>query len=267
MSMIIGIDHLVIACMDPDVAADDLERTVGLAPAAGGRHDALGTHNRLVWFGDSYLELVGVFDRNLAARSWVGAASLRAIDGGGGLATWAVATDAIDQDVAGLNARGANLSVPIDGERRRPDGAVVRWRLAAPQELEPATLPFLIEHDPTAAEWTAAERGVRAAQAHPLGAPVRLETLELEVRDIAQTSNALLRTVAIGPFSPSVSGGRTRDAPVGQQKIRLRAAMGLVTSAIWSVATIHLRALPTASTATPAESSTVELLGCRFIIA
>jgi hypothetical protein len=265
--MIISIDHLVIACVDPDVAADDLERAVGLAPVAGGRHEALGTYNRLVWFGDSYLELVGIFDRNLAARSWVGAASLSAIDGGGGLATWAVATDAIDQDVARLNAQGANLSVPIDGERRRPDGAFVRWRLAAPRAVEPATLPFLIEHDPTAAEWTAPERVVRAAQHHPLGAPVRLEVLELEVRDVARTGNEFFRTVAIGPFRPSVPGGRTREAPVGEQTIRLSAATRRFASAMWPMATIHLRVLPTASTALPPETRAVELLGCRFVIA
>ncbi len=265
--MLTRIDHLVIACADPDAAAADLERTVGLAPGGGGRHDALGTYNRLVWLGDSYLELIGVFDRDLAARSWIGAPSLRALDGGGGLATWAVATDAIDEDVARLNARGANLAAPIDGERRRPDGAVVRWRLAAPRELGPATPPFLIEHDPTAAEWTAPERAARAAQTHPLGASVRLETLELEVPDIARASGALLRTVGIGPFRPSLSGRRTRDAPIGRQTVRLRAAMGLITVATWPVATIHLRAVPVDFTATPVEPRTVEFLGCRFIVA
>ncbi len=177
------------------------------------------------------------------------------------LATWAVATDAIDEDVARLNARGANLAAPIDGERRRPDGAVVRWRLAAPRELGPATPPFLIEHDPTAAEWTAPERAARATQTHPLGASVRLETLELDVPDIARTSGALFRTVGIGPFRPSLSGRRTRDAPIGQQTVRLRAAMGLVTVATWPVATIHLRAVPVDFTATPVEPRTVELWG------
>ena len=228
---------------------------------------APGTYNRIAWLGDSYLELIGVFDRDLAARSWLGAPSLRAIDAGGGLATWAVATDAIDEDVARLNARGAKLAAPIDGQRRRPDGTVVRWRLAGPRELGPATPPFLIEHDPTAAEWSAAERAARAAQTHQLGAPVRLETLELEVPEIARTSGALLRTVGIGPFRPSLSGRRTRDAPIGRQTVRLRAAMGLVAVATWPVATIHLRAVPVDFAATPVEPRTVELLGCRFVVA
>ena len=51
--MLTGIDHLVIACADPDAAAADLERTIGLAAGGGERHDALGTYNRIVWLGDS----------------------------------------------------------------------------------------------------------------------------------------------------------------------------------------------------------------------
>ena len=46
--MLVGIDHLVIACADPDAAAADLEREVGVRAAGGGRHRALGTFNRLV---------------------------------------------------------------------------------------------------------------------------------------------------------------------------------------------------------------------------
>jgi len=127
--------------------------------------------------------------------------------------------------------------------------------------------PFLIEHDVTAAEWTAAERAARAAQTHQLGAPVRLETLELEVPDIARASGALHRTLGFGPFRPSLSGRRTRDAPIGPQTVRLRAAMGLVAATTWPVVTIHLRAVPADFTATPVEPRTVELLRCRFIVA
>jgi hypothetical protein len=161
--MLLGIDHLVIACADPDAAAADLEREVGLKPGGGGRHDALGTYNRLVWLGDSYLELIGIFDRALAERSWIGAPAVRALDAGGGLATWAVATDDLDGDVARLNDDGAGLTDPIAGERRRPDGAVVRWRLSVPGALGPDRPPFLIEHDAIAADCSPDERAARAA--------------------------------------------------------------------------------------------------------
>ena len=80
--MLIGIDHLVIAVADPDEAASTLESSLGLEPGGGGRHEALGTFNRLVWLGDTYLELIGVFDAKLAAASWIGAPASRAIAAG-----------------------------------------------------------------------------------------------------------------------------------------------------------------------------------------
>lgn len=257
--MLLGIDHLVIACADPDAAAAELEHDLGLRPGGGGRHDALGTFNRLVWFGDTYLELIGVSDRSLAERSWIGAPTVRALDAGGGLATWAVATDDIDGDVERLNDGGAGLAEPIDGERTRPDGTIVRWRLSVPRELGPERPSFLIEHDATAAEWSSADRAARAGEIHPLGGPVRLATLELPVTDMPGAIAGLMRAVRIGPFRPSLSGGGTRDAAIGIQTLRLR-RRPTSTTAAWPVATIHL------AVDAPIEPRDVERLGCRFVV-
>ena len=60
--MLLGIDHLVIAVPDPDAAAADLEAALGLAATGGGRHERAGTFNRLIFLGDAYLELIGVWD-------------------------------------------------------------------------------------------------------------------------------------------------------------------------------------------------------------
>jgi hypothetical protein len=257
--MLLGIDHLVIACADPDAAVADLEREVGLRPGGGGRHDALGTYNRLVWLGDTYLELIGVFDRDLAERSWIGAPTVRALDAGGGLATWAVATDDIDGDVARLNAGGAGLSEPIDGERIRPDGAVVRWRLSVPRELGPERQPFLIEHDPTAAEWSPDDRATRAIEVHPRGGTVRLTTLELSVADMPGTIAGLMRTVRIGPFRPSLAGRGARDTNLGGQTLRLTLRSPMA-GAGWPVPTVHLAVDATVG---PRD---VEIGGCRYVI-
>lgn len=205
--MILGIDHVVLATADVDAAAAELERKLGLVATGGGRHDALGTLNRLVWLGDAYLELVGVFDRRLASSSWLGRPVLDALERGGGLVTWAIAVADLE-DVMRWAPAGAWLG-PIGGERRRPDGAVVRWRLARPEALS-ATSPFLIEHDETAAEWTPAEREVRASEQHPVGGSVRLAGLEVPAP------------------SPAVSAGRLRSTlalhaePVGRRAVRLR---------------------------------------------
>jgi hypothetical protein len=253
--MLLGIDHLVIAVADPDEAAAELELDLGLEAGGGGRHDALGTFNRLVWLGDTYLELIGVFDRSLAETSWIGAPTLRTLDAGGGLATWALASDALDLDVADRRSVGADLAEPIPGERLRPDGAAVRWRLSAPRRLGPAEPPFLIEHDAASAEWTPADRASRAEQRHPIGGAVRLETLELPVDDVNTTIQRFTRTVGLR-FRPSLAGGGSRDATAAGQIVRLRPRRGVATPS----ATIRL------TVTGPIEPRTAELLGCRWVL-
>ena len=76
-----GIDHVIICCVDPDAAVEELCGALGLLPGGGGRHETSGTFNRLVWFGDSYLELVGVFDRELAEQGLFGRHIVRLLDG------------------------------------------------------------------------------------------------------------------------------------------------------------------------------------------
>ena len=96
--MIRGIDHLVIACADPDAAAADLEANIGLRCEGGGRHARRGTWNRIAWLADgSYLELIGVDDRDAALAQPVGAAAVAVLEAsGGGLATYALRDDGLE---------------------------------------------------------------------------------------------------------------------------------------------------------------------------
>jgi hypothetical protein len=248
-----GIDHLVIAVADPDDAATQLEAALGLEASGGGRHEALGTFNRLVWLGDTYLELIGVFDRALAEKSWLGPPVLRTLAEGGGLATWAIATDALDADLAGLRELGSDLGDPVAGERRRADGTVVRWRLAAPRLLGPSDPPFLIEHDPMSAEWTRADRAARADLRHRIGGPIRLDVLELPVDDVSRAVQRFARTAGLR-FRPSLRGRGSRDAAVGSQTVRLRPRRSEPGSAV-----VHLAAAVE-------DERAVELLGCRWSV-
>ena len=252
--MYLGIDHLVVAVADPDEAVAAFERAVGRAPTGGGRHDALGTFNRVVWLGDSYLEFIGVFDPGLAEESWVGRPALRALEAGGGFATWAIVTDDLDAELAALRAGGSGLGAARSGERRRPDGAVVRWRLAAPETLGPTEPPFLIEHDVTEAEWTPADRAERAEEAERFGGAVSLDVLELPVDDPNAASQRLLRALGLR-FRPSLAGAGARDASVGRQIVRLRPRRGGGATPV-----IRLRARA-------AEERTIEMLGCRWVVA
>ncbi len=245
--MLIGIDHLVIAVADPDEAASTLESSLGLTAGGGGRHEALGTFNRLVWLGDTYLELIGIFDDGRAAASWLGSPASRAIAAGGGLATWAVASDDLRDDVDALRERGSDLAGPIPGERIRPDGRVVRWRLAAAPELDVELPPFLIEHDASSAEWT------RADQAARQDGPTRLTTLEIAVGDVSATIGKYLRTTGLR-FRPSLAGQGAREAAIGAQSLRIRPRRDPGAPAV----TVHL--------AMTGASGEADLLGCRWIV-
>jgi Glyoxalase-like domain len=256
--VLLGIDHVVIAVHDLDAAAAELGQSVGLVAAGGGRHPSLGTRNRLAWLGDTYVELAAIEDPAIAATSWLGVPVAAALAGGCGLATWAIATDSISEDVDALRVRGAGMGEPAHGGRIRDDGAVVRWRFALPGVIGPLA-PFLIEHDAGSAEWTPADRAARAAEGHPVNGPgrgegpVRLEVLELPVDDIPAGIQRLARAPGLR-FRPSLAGGGARDANLGRQVVRLAPAHGRT-------------APPTIRLASPAaEVRTVDALGCHWTI-
>ncbi len=191
--MIRGIDHLVIACTDPDAAAADLEATLGLVAGGGGRHEGRGTRNRIVWLADgSYLELVGVDDADLARHGPVGAAVVRALEEhGGGLATYALGDADLETTSTALGVIGTFGPVS-HGTRTRPDGEVVEWWVAFPvTDLAPDATPFLIQHANVGAEWSLAAIAERAAFQHPIGAPVSLARLDVASADPPSTAASI----------------------------------------------------------------------------
>jgi glyoxalase-like protein len=135
---VIELDHVLIAVSDLDAAAREVEQRHGLASVDGGRHQGLGTANRIVPLGETYLELVAVVDEAEAAQSgfgsWVAGGELPRLLG------WCARTDDLDA-VAG------RLGLTIaEGARARPDGTTLRWRMAGlERSAEEPTLPFFIE--------------------------------------------------------------------------------------------------------------------------
>jgi len=191
--MIRGIDHLVIACADPDVAAKELEDALGVIASGGGRHAGRGSWNRIAWLADgSYLELIGIDDASLAGKSPVGAAAVRVLEEhGGGLATFALRVDELEATLAGLRAGASSLGPVVHGSRARDDGEVVEWATSVPDEPLSATVPFLIEHAYSGAEWGVVALAERARFAHPIGSPVVLARLDLAAAEPASVAASL----------------------------------------------------------------------------
>lgn len=257
--MLIGIDHVVVAVPDLDGAVALVWERLGIEAGGGGVHPAGGTANRLAWFGDSFLELIAVVDREQALASWLGVPTLAMLRAhGGGLVSYALASDDVAGDVAALRAGGSTLVGTVPGERRRPDGALVRWRLATPRVVGPTAPPFLIEHDLTTAEWTPTERAARAAQVHPVGGSLRLTALELPVADPAAVADGYRREVGLQatPMPGATDGALVTT--VGNQRIVLRLPAGL-TGPDGPAAVIRVGS-------SGSRAATADLFGCRFVV-
>ncbi len=225
--MLVSIDHLVIAVPDPDAAAAELGDALGLAFTGAGRHPAAGTANRLAFLGDSYLELIGVWDRALAAANPIGAAALAMLDeAGASLATFAIASDDIASDVARLRSNGSSITGPSPGERRRPDGETVRWQTAGLARLGRSDPPFLIQHELAGAEWGSAARRARSLFEHPAGGRVRLVGLELAVADPGAVAAEYRVQVGLAMEPAAGAAPGERETRVGDQAIRLVHAAG-----------------------------------------
>jgi len=251
VAVIRGIDHLVIACGDPDAAAAELESSLGLACTGGGRHEGLGTFNRIAWLADgSYLELIGVEDRDAALRHPVGAAVVATLDAaGGGLATYALLDDGIALSVAGLQGSGSSIGPVVHGSRHRDDGETVEWWAAFPSgSLGPDAPPFLIEHAVVGAEWGAEARAERASFRHPIGSPVMLARVDVATADPLGTAASLHEQLGIDMWA--VADLAVGD--VGPHVIRLRPRREMAVPAVITVG---------AEVDAP---RTVELLGVRF---
>jgi hypothetical protein len=138
----LALDHVIIAVGDLDAAAAQLLDEHGLDSVFGGRHEGLGTANRIVPLGETYLELIGIDDPDAASENPFGRTVLRFTADGEGLFAWAVATDDIVM-------RGRWIgSQPAAGSRVRPDGTELRWRMAGLDgSMADRSLPFFLQWD------------------------------------------------------------------------------------------------------------------------
>ncbi len=140
-----------------------------------------------------------MFDRRLvlAGPGAVSRVALGLLESRGeGLATYALAVDDLEGDVAALQADGSPIGEPVAGARARPDGETVRWSTAW-ADLGPDRPPFLIEHELAGAEWGPEASAARAAFRHPAGGRVRLTALELPATDPDALAEAYGRVLGI----------------------------------------------------------------------
>ncbi|WP_416967799.1 VOC family protein [Streptomyces sp. 4F14] len=132
------LDHLVLATLELAATLDDFARRTGVVPVLGGVHVGLGTRNHLVGLGGgAYLEIIGPDPEQRGARPFAVAQPERPYS-----LTWAIAPPDIDLAVTAARARGYDPGDVRAMSRRRPDGALLEWRLT---DRSAGLVPFLID--------------------------------------------------------------------------------------------------------------------------
>ena len=151
------VDHLVIGAATLEQGAAWCEATLGVAPAPGGKHPLMSTHNRLLAIGSvrfprTYLEIIAIdpqapppgrprwFDLDQPGMQ-------RALAEQPMLIHWAARCADADAGCAALARAGFDRGAVLAVERDTPRGPL-RWRIsvrADGQRLCAGALPTLIE--------------------------------------------------------------------------------------------------------------------------
>ncbi|GAA1951964.1 VOC family protein [Amycolatopsis minnesotensis] len=190
----IELDHLVYATPDLDATVAEL-RAGGVPLSPGGPHVGVGTRNFLGGLGEgAYLEVVGPDpdqDDPRAPRPF----GIDALTGPR-LVTWAARTTDLDRAIADAAEAGHDAGAAGEMSRERPDGVLLRWRLAFPPDNAGGVLPFLIDWGASAHPSETAATGAvlgSFALAHP------------DPRRIATVLRALGADVPVEQGAPGVT--------------------------------------------------------------
>jgi hypothetical protein len=109
---------------------------LGAPVAGGGRHDGIGTENRIVPLDEAFVEVLAVVDPAEAARTALGRALRDRIAAAGeGLMAWVVRVEDLDPVAARLGLARTEVT-------RAGGGAVL---LGLPEALETPALPIFVE--------------------------------------------------------------------------------------------------------------------------
>lgn len=151
------VDHLVVAAHSLEQGAQWCERVLGAASLPGGKHPAMGTHNRLLALSSArftrcYLEIIAIDPAAPVPPQprWFGlddAALQRRLRHGPCLLHFVARTRALDASLAALAALGIDAGRAVAAERASAHGAL-RWRIAQRADGRLAcggALPTLIE--------------------------------------------------------------------------------------------------------------------------
>ena len=200
--MLTALDHVIIGVRDLEQATNIFRQQLGLVASGGGIHPTGGTANRIIVIGETYIELIAVYEPAEAQQSM-----LARLAKGEGYLNFVIASQDIAADSAAIVARKNKLFGPKAGELRSADGRSRAWIRA---DIEQPDLtqryPFLIQHDSSGEERRFRLAGWSTPPEHPLGATKILSTT-IVVADLDEATQRFQRIYGLEP-SNTFSGER-----------------------------------------------------------
>lgn len=192
----VRVDHLVVAARTLDEGVAWCEATLGVVPAAGGKHPLMGTHNRLVKIAsetlpDAYLEIIAI-DPEAAppGRARWFALDETDLSSGPRLVHWVARSTQLALHRQGLLDAGQAPGDPVAAHRDTPAGRLA-WQILVRDDGRLAcggALPTLIQWQGRHPAATLPEAGVTLTALALAGLPERVRDV-LGLGDIAVSSS------------------------------------------------------------------------------
>lgn len=148
----LALDHFVIAADNAAIASAQYSSQYSIKAIKGGEHDQWGTYNYLAYFSNNcYIEWIDISNFNIARKSSnpliKHLVHLRENDETG-LFQYAFRTNDLYKYINHFNKNNIPFEGPFKGERERPDGSILSWKMLFPTyDYKKEILPFLIEWD------------------------------------------------------------------------------------------------------------------------
>ena len=208
-----GVDHLVLAAPDLATGVSHVEDLLCARAIPGGRHPRWGTHNAIVSLGPGiYLEIIAPDPERIRSESVTlfGVDRIRTPQ----LVTWAAKARDLESRHARAKQAGFALGSILDGERERPDGSRLSWRLTDPARLiADGIVPFLIdwrnsEHPADRNPPAGRLQELRAEHPDPTTVQRILEAMGLHIRIERADRSRLIATIRTDTDELELSGSQ-----------------------------------------------------------
>lgn len=195
--MLTGLDHIIIGVNDLAGAEVVFDQNLGLAVSGGGIHPTGGTANRVIVIGDTYIELITVYEPREAQQS-----ILDRLAKGDGYLNFALSSNDIAADGAAMTQRSVPVIGPTPGQLTSPDGRARRWsRVDVERRDLTQRYPFVIQHDSAGDERRFRLAGYQQPPTHPLGA-VKILSATIAVADLSEAASRYQRIYGLRPSEP-----------------------------------------------------------------